>query len=83
MGRTGSGKRNVTISVSAETAQKARLLAARRSTSISRLLAEELERLAGAEEDWESSERSALALLEQGFHLGGLIAAGRDELHER
>jgi predicted transcriptional regulator len=78
-----TGKQNVTISISSETVRKARILAARRSTSISRLLAEELEKLVAAEEVWERSERSALALLEQGFHLGGLIPAGRDELQER
>lgn len=78
-----TGKQNVTISISSETVRKARILAARRSTSISRLLAEEIEKLVAAEEVWERSERSALALLEQGFHLGGLIPAGRDELHER
>jgi hypothetical protein len=77
------GKQNVTISISPETVRKARILAARRSTSISGLLAEEIERLVGAEEAWERSERSALALLEQGFHLGGLVPANRDELHER
>jgi hypothetical protein len=63
--------------------RKARILAARRSTSISGLLAEEIEKLLGAEEAWERSERSALELLEQGFHLGGLTFANRDELHER
>lgn len=76
-------KQNVTISISPETVRKARILAARRSTSISGLLAEEIEKLAGAEETWERSERSALALLEHGFHGGGLITASRDELHER
>ncbi|MDZ4800508.1 MAG: hypothetical protein SGI92_20315 [Bryobacteraceae bacterium] len=83
MPRTTSGKQNVTISISPETVQKARILAARRSTSISGLLAEEIEKLVGAEEAWERSERSALALLERGFHLGGVILPGRDELHER
>lgn len=83
MARGNAGKQNLTISVSPETLQKARILAARRSTSISRLVAEEIEKLVGSEEAWERSERSALALLEQGFHLGGLIAASRDELHER
>ena len=83
MARTNAGKQNVTISISPETVRKARILAARRSTSISGLLAEEVERLVGAEEAWERSERSALALLEQGFHLGGVIPASRDELHER
>lgn len=78
-----SEKQNVTISVSPETVRKARMLAARRSTSISRLLAEQIEILVGAEEAYARSENSALALLEKGFHLGGLIAAGRDDLHER
>jgi predicted transcriptional regulator len=75
-------KQNVTISISPETVRKARILAARRSTSISGLLAEQIEMLVGAEEAWERSERSALALLEGGFHLGGR-AASRDEWHER
>jgi len=83
MARSDAGKQNVTISISPETVRKARILAARRSTSISRLLSQEIERLVGAEEAWERAERSALALLEQGFHLGGLIVASRDEWHER
>lgn len=83
MAHPSAGKRNVTISISPETVRKARILAARRSTSISGVLAEEIEKLVGAEEAWERAERSALALLEQGFHLGGLKPAGRDELHER
>ena len=83
MARNNAGKQNVTISIRPDIVRKARILAARRSTSISGLLSEEIERLVGSEEAWERSERSALALLEQGFHLGGLIVASRDELHER
>lgn len=78
-----AGKQNVTISISADVVQKARILAARRSTSISGLLAEQIELLTGEEEEWERSERSALALMEQGFHLGGRDLVSRDELHER
>ncbi len=81
--RSNPKKQNVTISISRDTVRKARILAARRSTSISRLLAEQIEKLVGAEEVWERSERSALALLEQGFHLGGKITATRDQWHER
>ncbi len=77
------GKQNVTISISRDTVRKARILAARRSTSISGLLAEQIEKLVGDEEVWERSARSALALLEQGFDLGGRITASRDEWHER
>ena len=76
-------KQNLTISLSPETVRKAKILAARRSTSISGLLAEQLELLIGADEAYERSERSALALLEEGFHLGGSISATRDELHAR
>jgi hypothetical protein len=62
--------------------QKAKILAARRSTSISGLLAEQLELLVSTEEAYERSQRPALALLDQGFHLGG-EPANRDDLHER
>jgi len=83
MARKNTEKQNVTISISRDTVRKARILAVRRATSISGLLAEQIERLVGGEEAWERSERSALALLEQGFHLGGRITASRDEWHER
>ncbi len=83
MARSNGKKQNVTISVSTETVRKAKILAARRSTSISGLLAEQIEILVGSEEAYERSARSALALLEEGFHLGGVITASRDELHER
>jgi predicted transcriptional regulator len=78
-----TAKQNLTISISPDTVRKARLLAAKRSTSISALLAEQLEALIGQEDQWERSERSALALLEHGFHLGGQSPVSRDELHER
>ena len=76
-------KKNLTIRISSETVRKAKILAARRSTSISRLLSEQLETLVADEEAYERAERSALALLEQGFPLGGRITASRDALHER
>ncbi len=76
-------KQNVTISLSRQILKKARILAARRETSISGLLAQEIESLVGEEEAYERAERQALALLNKGFHLGGVIRATRDELHER
>lgn len=76
-------KQNVTICLNSETIQKVKVLAARRSTSISGLLAQQIEVLVGAEEAYERSKRGALALLEKGFHLGGVMTADRDELHER
>jgi hypothetical protein len=76
-------KQNVTISLDRKTIQKAKIFAARRSTSISGLLAHQIEILVGEEEAYERAERQAMTLLDQGFHLGGVIRAGRDELHER
>jgi hypothetical protein len=79
----GSEKQNVTISLDRQTVRMAKILAAKRSTSISGLLARQIEILVGEEEAYERAERLAMSLLEQGFHLGGVIQASRDELHER
>jgi hypothetical protein len=76
-------KQNVTISLTRQTLQKARVLAARRATSISGLLAEQVEILVGEEEAYDRAQRQAMTLLDQGFHMGGVIRASRDELHER
>jgi hypothetical protein len=76
-------KQNLTVSLERQTLRKAKILAAKHGTSISALLAEQIEILVGAEEAYERAERQALALLDQGFHLGAVIRATRDELHER
>lgn len=77
------GKQNVTISLSREVLKKAKILAARRETSISGLLAQEIEFLVGDEEAYARAERQARALMDKGFHMGGAIRASREELHER
>ena len=76
-------RQNITISLDRRTLRKAKVLAAKRGTSISGLLAGQIETLIGEDEAYERAERQALALLDQGFHLGGVIRASRDELHER
>lgn len=76
-------KQNVTVTLSALTIKKAKLLAARRSTSISGLLAEQIEALVGAEEAYATAHRSAIDLMERGLHLGGSAPFTRDELHAR
>jgi hypothetical protein len=78
-----NGKQNVTISLDRKNIQRAKILAARRSTSISGLLAHQIEILVGEEEAYERAERQAMTLLDQGFHLGGIVRVGRDQLHER
>jgi hypothetical protein len=76
-------KQNLTISLDRQTIRKAKIVAARRDTSISGLLAQQIEILVGEEEAYERAERQAVALLDEGFHLGGDAPAGREELHER
>ena len=76
-------KQNLTISLDRQTIRMAKILAARRSTSISGLLARQIEILVGEQEAYERAERQAMSLLDQGFHLGGVIRASRNELHER
>jgi hypothetical protein len=77
------GKQNITVSLDRRVLRKAKILAARRETSISRLIAEEIESLVGEDEAYELAQRQALAVLDKGFHMGGTIRASRDELHER
>jgi hypothetical protein len=77
------GKQNLTVSLPQQTIRKAKILAARRGSSISGLLADQIEILVGEDEAYERAQRQAAALLDQGFHLGGMIRSTRDEWHER
>jgi hypothetical protein len=76
-------KQNVTVSLDKQTLRKARMIAVKRGTSISGLLAQQIQDLVGEEEAYERAERQALTFLEEGFSLGGKIRVSRDELHER
>ena len=84
MSRSSDNERqNVTISLTRQTLKKAKVLAARRRTSLSGLLAEQIESLVGEEEAYERAQGEALAILAKGFRMGGRITAKRDELHGR
>ncbi len=76
-------KTNVTLRMDAGLAREAKVLAARRGTSLSRLLAEQLEDLIRRDRDYEAAKRRAMARLESGFDLGWTPPASRDELYER
>jgi hypothetical protein len=74
---------NLTISLDQATIRKAKVIAAQRGTSVSRLVTEVIERLAGDEDAYQAAMREALETLDHGFDLGGTIHATRDELHDR
>ena len=76
-------KQNVTVSLDRQIIRKAKILAARRGTSIAGLLARQIEMIVAKEEAYERAKRRAMALLDQGFHLGGARPVSRDELHQR
>ena len=78
-----SATQNITVRLNRHTLRKAKVLAAKRNTSISGLLAEQNEALVGEDDAYQQAQRRALALLEQGFHLGGRIESTRDQWHER
>ncbi len=76
-------KQNITLRVSQDTIRRARILAAKRSTSISGLMTSELERLVAEEDAYERAKSRAFAMMEKGFPLGGSHHLNRDALHER
>ena len=76
-------KRNLTVQLDEETVRKARILAARRATSISRLVGDEIARLVTEDDAYRRARRIALGHLERGFRLGGGPLPARDSLHDR
>lgn len=76
--------RNITLSLSDDLIRRAKVLAAQRDTSVSALVGELLEQLAGSTpdyaEEWAAEER----LMQDGLGLRvGDITWTRDELHAR
>jgi len=76
-------KSNITLKLDRDLLRKVRVLAAERDTSVSRLLAEQLEKAVRDRDGYEQAKRHALSLLKKGFDLGYKPPASRDELHER
>jgi hypothetical protein len=76
-------KGNLTLRVDEMTLRRARVLAAEKGTSVTRLLGDYVARVVGDEEAYQAARRRAEALLDAGFHLGGKIRATREELHDR
>lgn len=77
--------RNITLSVPEQTLRAAKILAAKRDTSVSALLRKALDELVREESGYEIARREFMAVVDQGFDLGTMGKASwtRDELHER
>jgi hypothetical protein len=84
--KVADGRRNVTLTLPTDLLRRARHVAVERGLSLSRLIAEELERLVSKDEEYEAAQQRALARMRKGFNLGlkdGRVPWTRDEIHER
>ena len=73
-------KQNITLSLEKDIIHKARVIAAKRATSVSQMLSDELRRIVDANVQYEQACQQALADLDKGLRLGG-TAATREALH--
>jgi hypothetical protein len=76
-------KQNITLSIEKEVLKKAKLMAAKKETSVTKLLTEQLTKMVSEDEQYDLAKKRALTILKKGFHLGGCIMAEWEGLHER
>ena len=76
---------NITLSLPEEDLREARVLAARRGTSVSQLLAGVLRETVERETGYDRARERGLSMLGEGVDLGtnGRSSWSRDDLHER
>ena len=74
---------NITIKVESGLAHEAKVFAARHGTSLSRLVAEQLEMLVRGDQAYEAARQRALRRLKKGFDLGWEKPVSRGDLHDR
>jgi len=74
---------NITVKVDAMLAKEAKVLAARRGTSLSRLVADQLETLVNDDQAYAAARRRALRRLKRGYDLEWEPTDNRELLHDR
>lgn len=74
-------KQNITVQLDKATIKEAKVLAARRSTSLSRFLAEEIRKIASQESSYDRDKKKAINRLQKGYSFGGTKLPKRDELY--
>ena len=75
-------RRNLTLQLDEDMIRLAKILAAKRGTSVSGLVAHELEQLVAQDARYEEARRRAAEIMAESTPRGGR-AWRRDELHER
>ena len=76
-------KRNITLAIDGQLLMRARSFAARRGTSVSTMLAGELQKMVERDTDYEQSKKKALAQLRSALLLGSPKMRSREALHDR
>lgn len=76
-------KTNITLKLDGKLIREAKILAAEEGSSVSALLAEQLQKLIRERKGYERARKRALARLKEGFILHWTPPRSRDELHER
>jgi hypothetical protein len=74
---------NITLSLPKKTLRKIKLIAVQRETSVSKLVTDYIEKIAGEDDEYIKARDRQLAWLEKGFKLGFEKPVSRDELHDR
>jgi CRISPR/Cas system-associated protein Csm6 len=74
---------NITLKIDADLLREARVLAAEEGTSISAMVAQQLEKAVRERKGYEQARRRALARLRRGLNGQWSRPRSRDELHER
>lgn len=75
-------KRNLTVQLEENVIRRAKVLAATRGTSVSGLVARELEELVARDARYEEASRRAARFMDRSRSRGGR-SWGRDDLHDR
>ncbi|NPV70719.1 MAG: CopG family transcriptional regulator [Firmicutes bacterium] len=76
---------NITLSIPKDVLRKAKIIAVKRQTSLSRLLTDMVEELVSSDERYEQARERQIKMMQTGFNMGmnGKITWTRDDLHER
>ena len=74
---------NITIKIDAIVARDAKVLAAKRGTSLSRMVAEQLAELVREDQVYAAARRNALRSLKDGFEMDWEKPETRKDLHDR
>jgi hypothetical protein len=76
-------KQNITVQLDQTVIKEAKVIAAKRSTSLSKLLASEIRKIASQESTYDKDKKIAIMRLQNGYSLGGAGLPKREELYTR